>query len=95
MTKQDTIRQGKSPHIKAGHGNQLGGNKLDRVPQNYQANSHHIYAEDLVQRRSGGRDREENVSRVEGRGNCGWDILYEGRIHFQCLKISDYKFNIQ
>lgn len=62
MTKQDTVRQGKSSHTKAGQGTPTGGEKsqgkakeskthlfpLSGVPQKHQANDHNIYAEDLL-----------------------------------------------
>lgn len=63
MTKQGTIRQGKSPHIKDGQDNPIEGKEFQKQPkepeihllpllevlQNHQANSCNMYTEDLVQ----------------------------------------------
>jgi hypothetical protein len=62
-TKQDTIRQSKHLHIEAWQSNLIGRKESQEqakeseiypllllgVPQKHQANSHNIYAEDLVQ----------------------------------------------
>jgi hypothetical protein len=64
-TNQDAIRQDKSPHTKAGHGNlrkefqeqakESGTDLLLQlgVPQNHQANNHNSYTEDMVERHAG------------------------------------------